>query len=111
MREYTLWRPLILFTSNTLELNFQPKTTIKMENAVDVAALGAAILAGTQLLMKLAKGISGQVATIIVAVLFSAIAFFINNGLSWLELFIAIAGQVLVYDFVVKPAKNYMSKP
>lgn len=111
MPGFTLYLPLILFTSNTLEPNFKPKTTIKMENAVDVAALGAAILAGTQLLMKLAKGMSGQVATIIVAVLFSAIAFFINNGLSWLELFIAIAGQVVVYDFVVKPVKEYGTKP
>ncbi len=77
-----------------------------MENAVDIGILAASILAGVQLLRHYVKGLSGQVATIIVAVVFSAVAFFVRDGLGFIELFMAIATQVFAYDFVVKPLKN-----
>lgn len=75
-------------------------------NAIDITVLAAAILTGVQILRYYITSLSGEAATIIVSVVFCAIAFFVRDGLGFLELFIAIASQVFAYDFVVKPLKK-----
>lgn len=79
-------------------------------NAIDITVLAAAILTGVQILRYYVPSLSGQAATIIVAVVFCATAFFVRDGLGFLELFIAITSQVFAYDFAVKPLKNLRSK-
>lgn len=74
-----------------------------MENLPEISTLAALILSGTQLLLRFFPSIKGQVATLIVTILFAGIALVFTNGIGIIEVTLALLGQVFVYDFVVKP--------
>ena len=77
-----------------------------MENIPEIGLLSTLILGGTQLAIFLIPTLAPRVATIVVTVLFGIVAFIIPQGLSILEIVIALTSQVFVYDFVVKPISN-----
>jgi uncharacterized PurR-regulated membrane protein YhhQ (DUF165 family) len=77
-----------------------------MENLPEIGLLATLILGGTQLVLFLTPTLSPRIATIIITVIFGAVAFLIPNGMSVLEIIIALTSQVFVYDFVVKPLQN-----
>ncbi|AEL24011.1 hypothetical protein [Cyclobacterium marinum] len=74
-----------------------------MENLPEIGTLGSLILLGTQLLLRFFPSIGGKTATIIITILFAAIALMFHNGIGVLEVILALVGQVFVYDFVAKP--------
>ncbi len=74
-----------------------------MENLPEIGSLAALILSGTQMLLYFFPKINGQIATLIVTILFAGIALALPTGIGILEVILALLGQVFVYDFVVKP--------
>lgn len=74
-----------------------------MENLPEISSLAAAILTGTQLLLRYFPTVNKQLATLIVTILFAGIVLALPTGMGLIEVVLALLGQVFVYDFAVKP--------
>ncbi|WP_157972222.1 hypothetical protein [Pleomorphovibrio marinus] len=66
-------------------------------------ALAALILAGTEALKRLIPSLSGQIATIVVSVVFVAIFVIVNDSVNVIEGIISFLTAIASYDFILGP--------
>lgn len=72
--------------------------------------LAALIVGGTEAFKRLIPSISGQVASIIVGIVFIAIFYFVSDGVEVIEGIISFLTAVAGYDFIVKPIIDAFSR-